>query len=326
LASSLSGYRSNFYASPYIRINWNDPNVNEQGHKVERKDATSGQWLEKATLDSNYTSWSDVDLMGSETYTYRMKAYNIHQNSNYSNEKVIKARPSTPTNFVVRVECVGYSPKIIPTASSSPVRPPVLYDEGPPCTEYTNAVFLSWSPPVNQKLSINHYMIKVTTGLKPDKYAGPVYNLVDTLCLEEKNKLYHLYVYAIDSEGDTGWSSSVQTVTTGSRTSLSCGDFVEKYTTILPENFYLAQNYPNPFNSSTQIGYGLPLDAHVKLTIYNILGEKVRVLVDEYQSAGERNIIWDGKNENGEVVATGIYLYRIEAGSFTKTAKMSLLK
>jgi hypothetical protein len=107
-----------------------------------------------------------------------------------------------------------------------------------------------------------------------------------------------------------------------------CPDYPNKATvnTNLPEDFFLGQNYPNPFNARTQIEYGLPEDCDVKLIIYNILGEKVRVLIDEFQSAGTRNIFWDGKNDQGEKVASGVYLYQLKAGTFTKTAKLSFLK
>jgi len=94
----------------------------------------------------------------------------------------------------------------------------------------------------------------------------------------------------------------------------------------LPEEFSVSQNYPNPFNPYTQINYSLPTDCRVTLSIYNILGQKVRVLVDEYQSAGYKTVNWDGKDGEGRGLATGIYFYRIQAGDFTRTNKMVLMK
>ena len=91
-------------------------------------------------------------------------------------------------------------------------------------------------------------------------------------------------------------------------------------------NSALLQNCPNPFNPQTEISYSLPQDSHVKLTIYNVLGQEVKVLVDEYQTAGTRRVAWDGCNEGGSKVASGIYLYRLEAGKTVQTRKMSLLK
>ena len=85
-------------------------------------------------------------------------------------------------------------------------------------------------------------------------------------------------------------------------------------------------NYPNPFNPQTEIAYSLPEDCYVKLTIYNIQGQKVKQLLDEYQSAGTKEVVWDGCDENGEKVASGIYFYRIEAGPNSATKRMVLLK
>jgi hypothetical protein len=93
-----------------------------------------------------------------------------------------------------------------------------------------------------------------------------------------------------------------------------------------PASFSLSQNYPNPFNPQTQIRYALPADCHVKLTIYNLLGQKVKVLVDKHQSAGYKTVHWDGKDERGDDVASGIYFYRIQAGEFMQAKKMLLLK
>jgi flagellar hook assembly protein FlgD len=74
------------------------------------------------------------------------------------------------------------------------------------------------------------------------------------------------------------------------------------------------------------IDYALPTDCHVTLSIYNILGQKVRVLVDEYQSTGNKSVTWDGRDDRGQEVTSGIYFYRLEAGDFNQSRKMLLLK
>lgn len=93
-----------------------------------------------------------------------------------------------------------------------------------------------------------------------------------------------------------------------------------------PKEFQLSQNYPNPFNPTTVIDYTLPSDCEVKLTIYNILGQKVRTLVDSFQKAGSQRIIWDGKNDNGKEAASGIYFYRLKVGEFRDVKKMIIIK
>ncbi|SYZ74072.1 conserved exported hypothetical protein [Candidatus Zixiibacteriota bacterium] len=94
----------------------------------------------------------------------------------------------------------------------------------------------------------------------------------------------------------------------------------------LPTEFALRQNAPNPFNPSTAIVYDLPKATNVHLEIYNVLGQKVKTLVDEYQNAGTQIVIWDGYDQSGASVASGVYFYRISAGDFNATKKMMMLK
>jgi hypothetical protein len=95
----------------------------------------------------------------------------------------------------------------------------------------------------------------------------------------------------------------------------------------IPKEFSLSQNYPNPFNPSTSINIGLPVQAPVMMEIYNILGVKVRTLLHgEVMSAGIHQMEWNGKDDAGASVTSGVYLYRINAGTFQVTKKMMMLK
>ena len=94
----------------------------------------------------------------------------------------------------------------------------------------------------------------------------------------------------------------------------------------IPKSLDLAQNYPNPFNLSTSISFSIPEPGMVSLTIYNIKGQKVKTLVDGIKESGTYNVNWDGTNDKGDVVASGIYLYQLFANNKIATAKMSLLK
>ena len=94
----------------------------------------------------------------------------------------------------------------------------------------------------------------------------------------------------------------------------------------LPKTFALLQNYPNPFNPTTTIRYQLPRAADVKLEIYNSLGQRIRSLLDSRIEAGYHQVIWDGRDDFGLQVASGVYLYRIESEHFSKVRKMLLLK
>ena len=95
---------------------------------------------------------------------------------------------------------------------------------------------------------------------------------------------------------------------------------------MLPKVFALKQNYPNPFNPTTVIRYALPEASNVRLEIYNTLGQVVRTLVDGKQEAGAYRTTWDGRNEQGQEMATGVYIYRIVAGKDHATKRMLLIK
>jgi hypothetical protein len=94
----------------------------------------------------------------------------------------------------------------------------------------------------------------------------------------------------------------------------------------LPSDYILNQNYPNPFNSSTKISFDLPDDGQVELSIYDVLGRKVSTVLNDFLPAGEHSVIWDGRSENGESMATGVFFYRLQSASFDETKRMLLVK
>ena len=91
-------------------------------------------------------------------------------------------------------------------------------------------------------------------------------------------------------------------------------------------NFILKDNYPNPFNPLTTISYELLADGIVNIVIYNLIGKKIKTLFSGFQTSGSKNINWNATNNQGQPVSAGVYLYRIEAGEFSQTKKMILLK
>ena len=94
----------------------------------------------------------------------------------------------------------------------------------------------------------------------------------------------------------------------------------------LPRGFALEQNFPNPFNASTTIRYSVPTPGRVDLAVYNLLGQQVRSLVREPRDAGAHRIVWDGLDEAGRPVATGVYLYRLRTSTHAETRKLLLLE
>ena len=91
-------------------------------------------------------------------------------------------------------------------------------------------------------------------------------------------------------------------------------------------SYSLSINYPNPFRSSTEIMYSLPVGGNVNLVIYNILGQKVRTLVNGHRNSGYYRILWDGKDANNQSVSNGIYFYRLTAGNYKAEKKMILIR
>jgi flagellar hook assembly protein FlgD len=119
---------------------------------------------------------------------------------------------------------------------------------------------------------------------------------------------------------------SLKTFYPGSSISVTVTIAAGKSETLLPHAFSLSQNHPNPFNPETIIRYALPEDCHVELTIHNILGQKVMTLVNEYQKAGYKMIHWNGRNERGSELPSGLYFYTLKALTYQQTKKMVLLR
>lgn len=121
-------------------------------------------------------------------------------------------------------------------------------------------------------------------------------------------------------------SDSLRTFVPASCVSVTVVVVTDKSKPALPDAFSLSQNYPNPFNPETIIKYTLPEDCHVELILYNILGQKVETLVDEYQSAGYKFVHWNGRDDEGNEMSSGLYFYKIKTAKYSETKKMILLR
>jgi hypothetical protein len=94
----------------------------------------------------------------------------------------------------------------------------------------------------------------------------------------------------------------------------------------LPDEYIMQQNYPNPFNPTTTLRYGIPEDANVTLLIYDVRGNLVKTIESGYQPAGWYEAMWNGLSESGQIVSTGLYIARFQAGGYSKVVKMLYLK
>ncbi len=93
-----------------------------------------------------------------------------------------------------------------------------------------------------------------------------------------------------------------------------------------PRSFKLSQNYPNPFNPTTKIDFALPRSGYATLEVFNVVGQRIRVLVDGELPAGPHSVVWDGRSSSGQVVGSGIYFYRLKSQNFSDIKRMVLLK
>jgi hypothetical protein len=176
---------------------------------------------------------------------------------------------------------------------------------------------LTWSK--NPEASVSHYAVfcDTTSGFRPS--AG---NLITTTpdtstTLPAPADTSYCVVCAVDSNGyASGYSVKVMSEP---NTGTAAGE-VARY------EYRLDQNVPNPFNPTTAISYSLADRARVTIQIYDVGGRLVRTLVDEENPAGSYKVTWDGANNAGQMVSSGIYFYRLEAGAFVRTRKMVLLK
>jgi hypothetical protein len=132
---------------------------------------------------------------------------------------------------------------------------------------------------------------------------------------------YEFIDYRVDAGGK--YYYKLESVDVAGRTQLHGPVMVEMSA---PQSFELSQNYPNPFNPSTNIRFELPKAALVTLSVYNSLGQEVRRLVNAQKPAGYHTIVWNGRDQQGKPVPSGIYHYRIQAGDFVATKKMVLAK
>jgi subtilisin family serine protease len=101
---------------------------------------------------------------------------------------------------------------------------------------------------------------------------------------------------------------------------------IQKSSIAIPKNMVLLQNYPNPFNPLTEIRYAIPVDSKVWLTVYDLLGREVTRLIDEEKEAGYHSVKWDGRDQRGETVSSGVYLYQLKAGGKIEQRKMLFIR
>ena len=183
-----------------------------------------------------------------------------------------------------------------------------------------NSAVLSWVLPAQSNSTLTY---NVQYGKKQDfSDATTLANVKST----------NVTVSNLDKGSTYYWRAASQTNSGSTSNYSGSGAFKTNGTTdvttepAVPTNYELQQNYPNPFNPSTKISFSLPLTSFVTIKIYDMLGREVKTLVNNEMPTGVHSLEWRGDNNGGGTVASGTYIYRINAGEFTATKKMVFLK
>jgi len=193
----------------------------------------------------------------------------------------------------------------------------------------TSSIELTWQPPLqaNDGDVADYYNIYRSTGRSPIDIEDPKHlyvitpdnntHFIDTGLDSTKN--YYYWISALDDADNEGMVTGIKKATAVQEAPIAS----------IPGTFTLKPNYPNPFNSQTVIEYSIPyhwIDKQVNLTICDMLGKHVNTLVNAVQSPGEHAVTWDGRNESGSTVASGMYIFRIECNGMNLSRKMLLVR
>lgn len=184
----------------------------------------------------------------------------------------------------------------------------------------TPGIITEWTP--NQESDLSHYIIfrDITPGtLVPIDIIQKSESIYEDFNVE-LGQTYYYKLSAVDSADNVSEPSDEL---------IAIADLINfvggNQGTIIDE-FQLKQNYPNPFNPATTIEYTLPRAGYVKIRIYDVLGREIISLFDGYKDAGNHKLVWEGKDNSGNQVASGLYFYQMLAGNFNAVKKLLLQK
>ena len=270
--------------------------------------------IRRSVLGSETYYWIHVSTIAASDYTdhYADVVATLFDSTATSSElhyfQVI-AHESAPTGFWISSTDSGYS-----VDNLAPCPPLCLAGEQSYVPE---GLTLTWAP--NEEIDLDFYVIY--RGLSDDFTPSPG-NLIaspcDTMHFDGEWRWDDGYCYkvaAVDVHGNE------------SEYALLCSDNITgEETPVTPLATYLEQNFPNPFNPSTRIAFGINEPGRVSLRIYDAAGRLVRTLINEEREAGVYSEAWNGRDNVGSAVASGIYFYNLTAGSFKETKKMVLLR
>jgi hypothetical protein len=181
--------------------------------------------------------------------------------------------------------------------------------------------------------NVNTIQILATTDGKTNMTVTDVNGEIHHIDMDDENAATKLKALGLDMPviRDSCGGLMKQLCLVGKRTSedgtvSEPDDTPKEMDAVLPDGYALHQNYPNPFNPATFVSFNIPTSQHVTIEIFNVQGRKVKTLTDESYGPGTHTIEWDATSDAGEKVSSGMYMYRMTAGEFSATKKMTFVK
>jgi len=277
-------------SSNQVDLAWNDNSNNETGFRIERK-VGNGSFSFLANVNTDATSYSDNTANPNTTYTYQVRAENAIGNSSYATSNAVTTpdvAPTAPTNL----QAIAISGKQVDL---------VWIDNSNNETGFR----------IERREGAGAFILLANASADSTAYSDTTVS---------PNTSYTFQIRAENGAGNSDFAISNE-ITTPPITSVD-----DKSGAGAPTHFTLKQNYPNPFNPSTKIGYALPVNSRITLTIHGLLGQTVRILVEGNQSTGIYEVVWDGRDEAGQMMPSGIYFYTLSSERIRLTHKLILLK
>ncbi|MFC1555161.1 M6 family metalloprotease domain-containing protein, partial [candidate division KSB1 bacterium] len=244
----------------------------------------------------NYLGVSDLAKMGCDEY-------DIFELSPLNNEFISLYFPNNSISL---------------TQDIRPVEDEIFWDFEVATNSSESIVSLDWNIPEDIDPDIDIFLKDESTDNLTDMRAENIYSFVKPVIGKSRNAVPN----SIEDPSDLLRKVSVDDVTTRKFTIIMTRDSES----FVPDSYFLNQNYPNPFNPITKIEYGIPKSGQTKLVIFNSLGQQIRTLVNTEIQAGYHSVMWDGRDDYGIEVSTGVYFYRIVSGEFTNTMKLLLIR
>jgi len=199
--------------------------------------------------------------------------------------------------------------------------PSIIYDDGTYHLWYAGGEELSPGTPFFTLNPLPGYATS-TDGINWTKYAGnPLSDDASDVGSGDvyyDGSTYHMWFSFCEWDGECQYR--IHYSTSGGITG------IDEKSYNFPNQFELSQNYPNPFNPTTTIRYTLTSSQFVTLKVYNVLGQEIRTLINSYQTSGYKSVVWDGKNNFGQITSSGIYIYRLKAGNKIRSKKTLFLR